>query len=83
MFAQHPEINNKVIGLWCDLIKERLPSIELAMMGNPNNLVPLQAADLFAYEVSHCSNWNDVSKMPPGIRQLKINGRTMFVWPPN
>lgn len=83
VFSETPEIPNQAIGAWCDTIKIDFPSIELAMMGNPKNLLPLQASDLFAYEVSHTRQWIDIGAMRPAMRHLQLHGKGIFVWPPN
>lgn len=70
VFASHPEITQEYLGKCADAIKGYFPQLEAILTCSPNRQSPLQAADLFSYEVSHCSDWNNQEARRPALNRL-------------
>ena len=52
IFARHKEISAAKIGQWFDLWADADESLVFGGVGNPNDLCPLQVADIVAYEIA-------------------------------
>jgi hypothetical protein len=52
VFARHTEFSAERIGRWFDLWADADNSLVFGGVGNPNDLCPLQVADIVAYEIS-------------------------------
>ena len=53
VFARTKDFGMARIGAYCDQIKVAYPQLGVCASDDPSNCVPLQVADLIAYEVSH------------------------------
>jgi hypothetical protein len=54
VFAKHPEMQETVLSKYADQIRLAIPNLGSVSVISPKKMPPLQAADLFAWEYSHC-----------------------------
>ncbi len=63
MFAKHPEVSPVHIEQYVTAIGDSIPNLDNISFGDPKDVVPLQAADLVAYEIARFIPHQDVRKM--------------------
>lgn len=81
VFAQHPEIPAPEIHAYCDVLMRHIPNLRSCTVGRPIDLPPLQAADLFAFEYSHCKQWDNPFVWRYPFKRLRSTNPKCFVWP--
>jgi len=63
MFAKHPEVGAVHIEQYAKAVEETIPALGSVRFGDPQDMVPLQAADLVAYEIAKYLPHQDIRKM--------------------
>ena len=79
VFASHPEVKESALGYYCDQIRVVMPNLGSVSIMEAGKCAPLQAADLFAYEFSHCQNWHDIANLSPSLRKLRSGTASFMV----
>lgn len=79
VFASHPELKEARLGEYCDQMRVALPSLKSVSMMPASAVSPLQAADIFSYELSHCKNWHDLRGLSQPLKALRGGDASFFV----
>jgi hypothetical protein len=81
VFAAHPELPSSALSDYHGKIKIALPDFKGVSVLDPKTVNPLQAADLFCYQLSHCKNWQDIDNLSYSLRRLRSGEASFSVWP--
>jgi hypothetical protein len=59
--------------------KKIIPNLRSISTMEPSSCIPLQAADLFAYEFSHCKDWSDLASLRRPLKMLRASDASFLV----
>ncbi len=79
VFAHNPLVTSERIGRYVDQIRIALPQLQSGFGGDPKTCLPLQAADLVAYEISHSNGFMDFGRY--ALRKFRSRHLGYHVYP--
>lgn len=79
VFAAHPEVAEEAMWRYGRQIQIAIPNLNSMTVKKSADCAQLQAADLFAYEFSHCNNWNEINNLSQSLRTLRSGEASFFV----
>ncbi len=81
VFARHPEQSEEALLEYHRNIKIALPNWRSVTVAEPADICALQAADFFAYQLSHSTHWFEQDQMTPILRRMKNGAAVFSTWP--